>query len=128
MQKNTIMGIPSSESLIINFLWQEEGGKSFREIMDFLENQAGKKWAKQTVNTLLKRLINKNLVRAETAEKNKVYYAALTQKEYETVFAKKVLSDFYDGSISKFLSALTGGQNIDSDFAEQLRELVEKNK
>lgn len=128
MQNNTIMGIPSSESLIINFLWQEEGGKSFREIMDFLENQAGKKWAKQTVNTLLKRLINKNLVRAETAEKNKVYYAALTQKEYETVFAKKVLSDFYDGSISKFLSALTGGQNIDSDFAEQLRELVEKNK
>lgn len=125
MKKEIVYEMSQSESLIMNFLWKE-GAKSFVEIMTFLTEKKGKDWKKQTVNTFIKRLSNKGLVTADETDRNRVYYAAVTDTEYERGKAKKLLSDFYGGSVYSFLSALTGGRGIDKKFADDLRMLVEK--
>ena len=58
MSKITESGMSQSESLIMDYLWKEGTGKTFAQIMAFLGNKAGKEWAKQTVNTFLRRLID----------------------------------------------------------------------
>jgi len=125
MNKEITYEMSQSESLIMHFLWRE-GAKSFVEIMTFLTTEKGKEWKKQTVNTFIKRLSDKGLITADETGKNKVYHAAVTEAEYEKGKAKKLLHDFYGGSVYSFLSALTGGQGIDKKTAEDLRSIVEK--
>lgn len=125
MRKNIIYEMTQSESLVMNYLWRE-GAKSFVEIMTYLNEEEGRDWKKQTVNTFIKRLIDKGLVVADETGKNRVYYAAVSTTEYEQGKAMKLLQDYYGGSIGSFLSALTGGKGIDKKFADELRSAVEE--
>ena len=125
MSNNIIYEMSQSESLIMKFLWKE-GAKSFVEIMTFLNEEEGKEWKKQTVNTFIKRLSDKGLIAADETGKNRVYHAAVTDVEYEKGKAEKLLHDFYGGSVYSFLSALTGGKGIDKKAADDLRAIVEK--
>lgn len=109
----------------MEYLWKEGTEKGFVEIMGFLNDEAGKDWKKQTVNTFLKRLIDKGLIAVQQRGHSRVYRAALTADAYEQGCAKKILDDYYDGSINAFLSALTGGGKIDKQFADELRRLVD---
>jgi predicted transcriptional regulator len=126
MGNKIVYDMTISESLIMEYLWKEESGKSFTQIMDFLINEAGKEWKKQTVNTFLKRLTDKGLIAADKKGNIMEYTAAFSKKEYEKGRAKKLLNDFYDGSFNAFLTALTGGQKIDKAFADELRNIVDK--
>lgn len=125
MRKNIIYEMSQSESLIMHYLWRE-GAKSFVEIMTYLNKEEGRDWKKQTVNTFIKRLTDKGLVTADETGKNRVYYAAVTNTEYEQGKAMKLLNDYYGGSIGSFLSALTGGKGVDKRFADELRSMVEE--
>ena len=126
MDNNIIFEMSMSESLIMDFLWETDKGMTFSEISDYLNNELKKDWKKQTINTFIKRLTDKNLISAKRTGKNKIYYAALTKREYEKGHAQKLLDDFYNGSISKFLTALTGGKKIDREFADELRDIINK--
>lgn len=125
MKKNIIFEMSQSESLVMHYLWRE-GGKSFVEIMTYLNEEEGRDWKKQTVNTFIKRLTDKGLVTADETWKNRVYYAAVSTTEYEQGRAMKLLNDYYGGSIGSFLSALTGGKGIDKKVADELRSAVEE--
>ncbi len=125
MKKNIIFEMSQSESLVMHYLWKE-GAKSFVEIMTYLNEEEGRDWKKQTVNTFIKRLTDKGLVTADETWKNRVYYAAVSTTEYEQGRAMKLLNDYYGGSIGSFLSALTGGKGIDKKFADELRSAVEE--
>ena len=110
MSKITDTGMSRSEALIMDYLWEEgTNGKMFSEFMAYLSNNTEKVWAKQTVNTFLRRLIDKGLIRTEMRGRKKVYYAALTIPEYEKVRTRYLLDELYEGSVIRFLSALTGG-------------------
>lgn len=125
MARKIIYETSGSERLIMEYLWKEKTEKSFVEIMGFLNNEAGKDWKKQTVNTFLKRLTDKGLIAIQQRGRGRVYSAALTADAYEQGCAKKILDDYYNGSINAFLSALTGGGKIDRQFADELRKLVD---
>lgn len=124
MKTKIVYDMSLSESLIMKFLWRE-GEKSFVEIMTFLSREEGKEWKKQTINTFIKRLSNKGLIAVDNSGKYRVYRAAVTNVEYERGRARKFLGDFYNGSVYLFLSALTGGKEIDKAFADGLRAMVE---
>lgn len=126
MKNAIVYEMSQSESLIMHYLWRE-GAKSFVEIMTYLNEEEGRDWKKQTVNTFIKRLTDKGLITADETGKNRVYHAAVTNTEYEQGKAVKLLNDYYGGSIGSFLSALTGGKGVDKRFADELRSAVEEN-
>lgn len=125
MEKSIVYEMSQSESLIMNFLWRE-GAKTFVEIMTYLNQNEGRDWKKQTVNTFIRRLSDKGLISADETGRNRIYYAAVTNAEYEQGKAVKLLNDYYGGSIGSFLSALTGGRGIDRQAAEDLKAIVER--
>ena len=114
-----------SESLIMEYLWKNDEGKCFSEIMEYLNGELQKNWKKQTINTFIRHLIDKGLVTAEATQKSRRYHAALTPVQFASGKANKILADYYGGSVQTFLSALTGGKQLSKELADELQKMVE---
>lgn len=125
MDNNVRCEMSQSESLIMDYLWKNEGGKGFSEIMEYLNGELHKNWKKQTINTFIRHLIDKGLIAADASQKSRRYSAALTTAEYARGKANKILADYYDGSVDVFLAALTGGKQLSKKAADELHALVE---
>jgi predicted transcriptional regulator len=124
MENNVRCEMSQSESLIMDFLWKNDGGKGFSEIMEYLNGELHKNWKKQTINTFIRHLIDKGLISADTSQKSRRYSAALTPAEYARGKADKILADFYDGSVEVFLSALTGGKKLSRELVDELDKMM----
>lgn len=124
MENNVRCEMSQSESLIMDFLWKNDGGKGFSEIMEYLNGELHKNWKKQTINTFIRHLIGKGLISADTSQKSRRYSAALTPAEYARGKADKILADFYDGSVEVFLSALTGGKKLSRELVDELDKMM----
>ena len=124
MENNVRCEMSQSESLIMDYLWKNDGGKGFREIMEYLNGELHKNWKKQTINTFIRHLIDKGLISADTSQKSRRYSAALTTAQYARGRANKILADYYDGSVEVFISALTGGKQLSKQAADELDELM----
>lgn len=124
MENNVRCEMSQSESLIMDFLWKNDGGKGFSEIMEYLNGELHKNWKKQTINTFIRHLIDKGLISADTSQKSRRYSAALTPTEYARGKADKILADFYDGSVEVFLSALTGGKKLSKELVDELDKMM----
>ena len=124
MENNVRCEMSQSESLIIDYLWKNDGGKGFSEIMEYLNGELHKNWKKQTINTFIRHLIDKGLISADTSQKSRRYSAALTTAQYARGRANKILADYYDGSVEVFISALTGGKQLSKQAADELDELM----
>lgn len=126
MENNVRCEMSQSESLIMDFLWKNDGGKGFSEIMEYLNGELHKNWKKQTINTFIRHLIDKGLISADTSQKSRRYSAALTPAEYARGKADKILADFYDGSVEVFLSALTGGKKLSRELVDELDKMMKE--
>ena len=126
MENNVRCEMSQSESLIMDFLWKNDGGKGFSEIMEYLNGELHKNWKKQTINTFIRHLIDKGLISADTSQKSRRYSAALTPAEYARGKADKILADFYDGSVEVFLSALTGGKKLSKELVDELDKMMKQ--
>ena len=124
MENNVRCEMSQSESLIMDFLWKNDCGKGFSEIMEYLNGELHKNWKKQTINTFIRHLIDKGLISADTSQKSRRYSAALTPTEYARGKADKILADFYDGSVEVFLSALTGGKKLSREMVDELDKMM----
>ena len=125
MDNNVRCEMSQSESLIMDYLWKNDGGKGFSEIMEYLNGEMHKNWKKQTINTFIRHLIDKGLISADVSQKSRRYSAALTPAQYACGKANKILADYYEGSVDVFLSALTGGKQLSKNLADELHELIE---
>lgn len=113
-----------SEHMIMLYLWENPNGKLFPEILEYLNSTYKKNWAKQTVNTFILRLTNKGLITVDKKTRQSIYYASVSEEEYLQGEAKTYLDMFYNGSLTNFISALTGGQKIDKKTANELKKLL----
>ena len=126
MEKKIVYDVSQSEGLIMDYLWESEEGRCFREITKYLNEDVGKEWKKQTMNTFLNRLSNKGLITAEMKKGGRIYHAAMTKVEYEKGRAHQFLEKYYDDSLVEFISVLSGGKNIDEKLANKLLEWQKK--
>ncbi|MDE6220006.1 MAG: BlaI/MecI/CopY family transcriptional regulator [Lachnospiraceae bacterium] len=126
MDNNVRCEMSQSESLIMDYLWknENENGKGFSEIMEYLNEELHKNWKKQTINTFIRHLVDKGLITVDTSQKSRRYTAALTQAQYARGKANKILNDNYEGSVETFLSALSGGKQLSTQLSNELREFV----
>ncbi|MDE7271619.1 MAG: BlaI/MecI/CopY family transcriptional regulator [Lachnospiraceae bacterium] len=126
MDNNVRCEMSQSESLIMDYLWknENENGKGFSEIMEYLNEELHKNWKKQTINTFIRHLVDKGLITVDTSQKSRRYTAALTQAQYARGKANKILNDNYEGSVEIFLSALSGGKQLSTQLSNELREFV----
>ncbi|MDR0916266.1 MAG: BlaI/MecI/CopY family transcriptional regulator [Oscillospiraceae bacterium] len=108
--------ITDAELEVMKILWRERRQVSFTELWTELHRTVG--WEKPTIQTLIRRLAEKNVI---TAEKLNIlhYTPNVTETEYVQAQEQQMLDKLYGGSAKKFVAALvSGGKLSESDIDE----------
>lgn len=113
--------ISSNEQDILEVLWTTGQWTSGADFWEYF-NSHNKQCKRQTVNTYLSRMTDKGLL----VKNGKKYMYVFTREEFEAKKAEEILNTLYDGSIKKFVSALTGAKKINNDEAVKLKKYLDE--
>lgn len=120
------IGLSDSELEVMEVLWKKEEPMSFGELLNYFDSYTEKSWKKQTLNTFLFRMQQKNLVQIITEGKHKLYIPAMTKEEYLLKESKAFLNKNYQGSIVKMVAAFNGSEKLEKDEIARLKQLLEE--
>ncbi len=118
--------ITDSEWVIMRVLW-ERSPLLNREIIKNVGERS--KWNNKTIDTLLRRLVDKgavgyNLINSKVRE----YYPLITHEECEKAESETFLKKVYDGSVSMLIAGLIKHQKVSKEELEKLRKLIDFDK
>lgn len=120
--------ISDAELEIMKIIWaNEEKSTLFSYLMDKLADK-GKPWQKNTLITLLRRLINKGFLKAKKIGRRNEYTPLVSEVEYQTTQTQNFLKKIYEGSVTGLVSNLISGDLLEKDEYEELKTLLEKGK
>ncbi len=81
-------------------------------------------WSPKTIQTLIKRLVNKGALSYEKQSRVFVYTPLVDMNEYIDQESSSFLKRFYDGNISKMLSAYIESDKLSENEIDTLRSLL----
>ena len=105
-----IQQISDSELELMRIVWARGGTALYAHIMEDLE-KAGRTWQKNTVITLLSRLVEKGLLRT----------SKLGRRNQYTAQAQTLLNKLYEGSAKGLVSTLIERELLSAADYEELR-------
>ena len=120
--------ISDAELEIMKVIWAKEDGPAlFAYLTDELAAR-GKPWQKNTLITLLNRLVNKGFLRARKTGRRNEYTALVSENEYQTAQTRRFLDKIYEGSAKGLVSNLIQGDLLPDEDYEELKRLLEKGR
>ena len=111
-----------SEWRVMECLWA--GPKTLMELVRTLKDSAG--WAKSTVTTMVRRMEEKGLVRAEQGARGKLYTPAVEREQAVTAETHSFLDRVYQGSVGLMMSAMARRQELSGDEVAELRAILDR--
>lgn len=87
----------------MRILWREKKPVSFSDIRIELQNTM--EWEKSTINTLIRRLVDKGVITAH--KQNVIYYTPnISYSDYSQTEEQNFIDKLYNGSAKSFVAAL----------------------
>ena len=83
-------------------------------------------WSAKTIQTLIKRLVNKGVLTYEKNSRVFVYTPVVKESEYISQESNSLLNRYYDGDITAMLSAYIQNDKLSKTEIETLRALLSK--
>ena len=120
MRKNIIL--QQSEWIIMEQLW-ESSPKTITQLYHALKVDPG--WSKSTVNTLLGRMVDKEIIYNEEGKKAKQYYPAMKREDAAHTETKSLLERVYQGSISMMMSNFAKKNELSKEEITKLYEILD---
>lgn len=121
---NNRIKVSDAETTILQILWKTKQPQSVAEVLEQAKEE-GISWAYTTVATFLKRMENKKLVSIEKKDRT-YYYSPLVKPENVNNRAKKYVSHYFKGSLTRFLAAFTENEQLSKEEIEELKAWVNK--
>ena len=118
--------ITDSEWIVMKVLWEESPLLS-RDII----KRVGEKstWNNKTIETLLRRLVDKGAVGFSLINsKVREYFPLVSHEECEKVESETFLRKVYDGSVSMLMAGLLKHQKVSQEELEKLKKLIDFDK
>ena len=84
------------------------------------------RWQKNTVITLLSRLVEKGLLKTNKIGRRNEYTALITEADYQALQAEKLIEKFYEGNAKGLVSTLIQRDMLTSEDYEELRKFWEE--
>lgn len=109
-----------AERDVMEVLWTFPEGVNQSMLLEAV-NVAGKDWKRQTLNTLVTRLMEKGLVNRE----NRHVCAAMDKQVYSNLQVEEVVREVYDGKISNLVLAFAKDKKLTKEDAKELEKLLE---
>lgn len=117
--------VSESELKILQIIWQAGEPISIAGIIAELKKQ-DVQWAHRTVTTFLKRMEEKQVVAIEKRGIAYYYYPLVEKEEFTKNAAKKFLKTHFSNSLSHFLFAFTGDNDVSKEELEEIKKWTEK--
>lgn len=117
--------ISESEAVLMRIIWENGGTALYSHIMEELEKEKNE-WKKNTVLTLLSRLVEKNFLRTNKIGRRNEYRAVVTKQEYQTMQTHHFLDRIYAGNVKGLVSTLLQQDIISSKELKEIEAYWEK--
>lgn len=112
------MNIPDSEMKLMKLIWDSEPIRS-GELVSAAFDKLG--WKKSTVYTVVKKLVDKGLIKNENA----VITSAVGQYDVLSENSERIINMTYGGSLPMFLTAFLSREKLTGAEAEELKRLID---
>ena len=117
----TLPQISEAEFEVMKIVW-EHAPISTNEITDYLVKTTS--WSPKTIQTLIKRLVNKGVLTYEKHSRVFVYTPVVDRDEYIGQESNSFLNRFYNGDISAMVSAYIDHDRLSETDIHTLRFLL----
>ena len=88
----------------------------------------GKPWQKNTLITLLNRLVNKGFLKAKKIGRRNEYTPIVSENEYQTAQTRTFLDKIFEGNVKGLVSNLISGDLLTVEEYVELKSLLEKGR
>jgi BlaI family transcriptional regulator, penicillinase repressor len=113
--------LTKGEEELMNHLWKLE--KSFfKELKDQYKDPRP---ATTTINTLLKRLIDKGIVNYRLFGNSREYFPLISKEQYYSKHLRSLIKNSFNNSIEQFASFFTREVEISDSDLKKLRDIVD---
>ena len=119
------MDINKKEEEIMKILWNRESAFVKEIIADLDEDP---KPPYNTISSLVRRMVDKGLLKYHSFGKTHQYYPVVTKEEVKNIKATSLLKDYFDNSFSDMLSYFVAEGSADTKEIEQLLKQIKKEK
>ena len=117
------MRLTDSEWKIADCLWENES-MTITELTRELDPETG--WSKNTIITLLKRMVDKGAVTFIQDDRVKRFCPAVDRAEVELEETTTFLDKVYKGNVGLMISNLIGSKQLTDEQLEELRRIIEE--
>lgn len=125
-EANMIQKISDAELEIMKVVWANgEKPTFFAYLIDEIATR-GKPWQKNTLITLLNRLVNKGFLKAKKIGRCNEYTPLVSEMEYQTTQTRNFLNKIYEGNVKGLVSNLISGDLLTDEEYEELKKMLEK--
>ena len=119
--------ISESELVLMKIIWKNGGTALYSYVMEELEKEQNE-WKKNTVLTLLSRLIEKQFLKTKKIGRRNEYVAVVTEQEYQTMQTHSFLDKVYGGDVKHLVSALLQQDMLSADELKEIERFWAKQK
>lgn len=113
--------ISESEAVLMKIIWDNGGCALYSYIMEELEKkEAG--WKKNTVLTLLSRLVEKKFLKTNKIGRRNEYLALVSEAEYQAMQTHHFVDRIYAGNVKGLVATLLQQDIISSDELQEIEQ------
>ncbi|MGL4738047.1 MAG: BlaI/MecI/CopY family transcriptional regulator [Cellulosilyticaceae bacterium] len=115
------MNITEAEWFVMDVLW-ENAPLTTKEIVEQLADE--RKWSRNTVRTLLVRLMEKELIDADKSTTNFKYFPLVEKQDCQMNQTKKLINRIYDGSLGMLVRNFVSQKELTAEEQEELLQII----
>lgn len=119
--------ISESELVLMKIIWKNGGTALYAYIMDELEKDKNE-WKKNTVLTLLSRLVEKKYIKTKKIGRRNEYVALVTEAEYQTMQTNCFLDKIFGGNVKGLVATLLQQDIISTEELKEMERYWKKNE
>lgn len=119
--------ISESELVLMKIIWKNGGTALYAYIMDELEKDKNE-WKKNTVLTLLSRLVEKKYIKIKKIGRRNEYVALVTETGYQTMQTNCFLDKIFGGNVKDLVATLLQQDIISTEELKEIERYWKKNE
>ena len=116
--------VSDSELELLKIIWASGGTALYAQIMEKL-TQSGHTWQKNTVITLLSRLVEKGFLKTGKIGRRNEYTAVVSETEYQAAQTQALVNKLYEGSARDLVAALIRREALSAQDFQELKRFWE---
>lgn len=113
------------ERELMKMIWGNGGTARYAEIAEALSAK-GMNWTKNTIITLLARLVDKGYLKTSKIGRRNQYTALVSEREYRITQTEQFVNKIYEGDVKGLVSALIRTDHLTEEDYEELKAFWEK--